>query len=276
MEALVTYLDGDPDRPVVTGLVPNPSNKTPYPLPENKTRSVFRSKTYKSRNPLDMNELSFDDRIGWEEVFLHAQKDRNEKTRNNHTERIDNNWVQSVGNNKFIEVHDNHTEIVGGNVSLMVGRSNRGKIVGEATARLRAGISTVGYHYGLRSSPDGAAGNYYVGVDNSKQETVGRVSTQTTGIAHNILAGTHMSLNSGELFDMHAGDESTVDSGGTLSISAVEKVELVCGESRLILEKDGSIGIVGKSVSLLSSVDTRIDAGGNAVVNGKQIRLNGE
>ena len=47
MEALVAYIGGDPDRPVVIGLLPNPTHQTPYPLPVNKTRATFRSNTYK-------------------------------------------------------------------------------------------------------------------------------------------------------------------------------------------------------------------------------------
>ncbi|MFP7675845.1 type VI secretion system tip protein TssI/VgrG, partial [Marivita sp. S0852] len=66
MEVMVTYLDGDPDRPVVTGVVPNERQKVPYPLPEHKTKSVMRTQTHKAEG---FNEISFEDATGGENMF---------------------------------------------------------------------------------------------------------------------------------------------------------------------------------------------------------------
>ncbi|MFP7675601.1 type VI secretion system Vgr family protein [Marivita sp. S0852] len=74
MEVMVTYLDGDPDRPVVTGVVPNAKQKVPYELPGNKTKSVMRTQTHKGDG---FNEITFEDVAGGEELFVHAQKDLN-------------------------------------------------------------------------------------------------------------------------------------------------------------------------------------------------------
>jgi type VI secretion system secreted protein VgrG len=71
MEVMVTYLDGDPDRPVVTGVVPNPHHKVPYSLPDNKTKTVLRSKTHKGGG---FNEISFEDKSGGEELLIHAER----------------------------------------------------------------------------------------------------------------------------------------------------------------------------------------------------------
>ena len=120
MEVMVTHLDGDPEGPLVTGVVPNAKQKVPYKLPENKTKSVFRTNTHQSKSWRQMNELTFEDKENKEEIFIHAEKDRNEKTNNNHTERIDNNWVQSVGLNKALEIRNNHDEIIGGDMTLKV------------------------------------------------------------------------------------------------------------------------------------------------------------
>ncbi len=76
MEVMIAYVDGDPDRPLVTGVVPNAMQKVPYDLPANKTKSTFRTNTHKGRG---FNELSFEDENGLEEIYIHSQKDRNEK-----------------------------------------------------------------------------------------------------------------------------------------------------------------------------------------------------
>ncbi|MGN6448955.1 MAG: type VI secretion system Vgr family protein, partial [Brucella intermedia] len=85
MEVMVAFIDGDPDKPVVVGTVPNSRNMAPYELPKNKTRSVFRT----SSCGLDgFNELSFEDRDGHQEIFLHAQRDKLEVVNAHSTEIV--------------------------------------------------------------------------------------------------------------------------------------------------------------------------------------------
>ena len=74
-EVLVDFLGGDPDRPIVVGRVYHGNNAHPYPLPEHKTRSTF--KTESSPGGAGYNELRFEDRKGAEEIFVHAEKDLN-------------------------------------------------------------------------------------------------------------------------------------------------------------------------------------------------------
>ena len=118
MEVLVTYQDGDPDRPLVVGIVPNPSNPVPYGLPDNKTRMVFRTQTYKGQG---FNELAMEDRPGAERLHVHAQFDHTTKVGNNQTERIDAHQVQSVGGSRSVEVAGNQKHEVGGSMNLTVG-----------------------------------------------------------------------------------------------------------------------------------------------------------
>jgi type VI secretion system secreted protein VgrG len=79
MEVMVAFIDGDPDRPLVVGAVPNPANRVPYDLPLNKTKSVFRTQTHKGNG---FNEISFEDDLGHEEIFIHAQRDKLELVSN--------------------------------------------------------------------------------------------------------------------------------------------------------------------------------------------------
>jgi type VI secretion system secreted protein VgrG len=72
-EVIVTFIDGDPDRPLVTGCVYNGGNALPYALPANQTQSGI--KTNSSKGGGGSNELRFEDKKGSEEVFLQAQKD---------------------------------------------------------------------------------------------------------------------------------------------------------------------------------------------------------
>ena len=72
-EVVITYLNGDPDRPLVTGSVYNGNNTTPAALPANGTQSILRS--WSSKQGTAGNELRFEDRKDAEQLYLHAQKD---------------------------------------------------------------------------------------------------------------------------------------------------------------------------------------------------------
>ncbi|HGE8242556.1 TPA: type VI secretion system tip protein TssI/VgrG [Aeromonas veronii] len=71
-EVIVSFLEGDPDQPIVTGRTYHATNRPPYALPANKARTVLRTLTHQGKG---YNELSFDDQAGQEEIFLRAQRD---------------------------------------------------------------------------------------------------------------------------------------------------------------------------------------------------------
>ncbi|WP_312598011.1 type VI secretion system Vgr family protein [Stutzerimonas nitrititolerans] len=73
MEVLVTFLEGDPDQPLVTGCLYHAEHVPPYELPANKTKSVF--KTLSSPGGECYNELRIEDRRGAEQIYVHAQRD---------------------------------------------------------------------------------------------------------------------------------------------------------------------------------------------------------
>ena len=85
-EVVVSFLEGDPDRPVVTGRVYNSANPVPYFLPEHKTRTVFKSLS--SPGGGGFNELRVEDRKGQEEIYVHAEKDVNVHVKNDWKEHI--------------------------------------------------------------------------------------------------------------------------------------------------------------------------------------------
>jgi type VI secretion system secreted protein VgrG len=72
-EVVISYINGDPDRPLVTGSVYNGTNVTPATLPANQTQSILRSLSSKQGSA--GNELRFEDKKDAEQLYLHAQKD---------------------------------------------------------------------------------------------------------------------------------------------------------------------------------------------------------
>ena len=126
MTAFITYVDGDPDKPLCIGTAPNPDNMVSYAFPDNKTRSTWRSLSHKAQGYVGNNEISMEDDTGRENLFLHAQKDHTLKVRNNHVKRVDNDKVESIGASKAINVAANHKEEIGGSMNLTVGGAGGG------------------------------------------------------------------------------------------------------------------------------------------------------
>jgi len=99
-EVIVSFLEGDPDRPIVTGRVYNAANPVPYPLPEHKTRTVFKSMSTpgiegESRG---FNEMRIEDKKGQEEIYVHAEKDVNAYVKNDWKEHILHDQHRTVDN----------------------------------------------------------------------------------------------------------------------------------------------------------------------------------
>ena len=117
-EVIVSFLEGDPDQPLVTGRTYHAVNTAPYPLPEHKTRTVIRTQSHKAEG---FNELRFEDEAGEEQIWLHAQKDLELLTLNDRTEeirhdsflKVKNDRISEIGNDDHHTVHGNrfeHTE----------------------------------------------------------------------------------------------------------------------------------------------------------------------
>ncbi|WP_323866119.1 type VI secretion system tip protein TssI/VgrG [Xenorhabdus cabanillasii] len=125
-EVIISYLNGDIDRPIVTGCVYNGVNRPPLDLPAAKTRTTFKTKTHKGEG---FNELRFEDAKGSEEVFIHAQKDMRTAVLNNrathvlanHNETVEKNQTINVFKHKEEDIGITHTHTVGESLSITVG-----------------------------------------------------------------------------------------------------------------------------------------------------------
>ncbi|MGO2246068.1 MULTISPECIES: bacteriophage T4 gp5 trimerisation domain-containing protein [unclassified Halomonas] len=143
---MVSFLEGDPDQPLVTGRTCHADNLSPYPFPEHKTRTGIKTQTHQGKG---FNELCFEDQVGEEFIYMHAQENMELHVLNSRQRRVEFDDIATIGNNsrllvakdrietidgnRDVTVHTNHTEQIDGERGLKVGGSYQTRANGDIT-----------------------------------------------------------------------------------------------------------------------------------------------
>ncbi|MGA9574591.1 MAG: type VI secretion system tip protein VgrG [Lysobacterales bacterium] len=148
-EVVVSFLDGDPDRPLITGSVYNANYMPPYELTTNKSQSGIKSRSTTGGSADNFNEIRFEDKIGEEELYIHAEK--------NHTNITENDRSENVGHDRSCKVGHDYKLDVGNDALVNIGYE--GDAVGSYTMNVcKDRIETV------------SNGDYKIGVDTGSRE----------------------------------------------------------------------------------------------------------
>jgi type VI secretion system secreted protein VgrG len=133
-EVIVDFLEGDPDRPIITGRVYNGQAMPVYDLPANKTMSTIKSNS--SKGGQGFNEIRLEDKKGEEQIFIHAEKDEDIRVKNDAKEWIgqDRHLIvkrdqrEEVRGDKHLTVKGDQNEKINGSVSLDAGMDLQQKV----------------------------------------------------------------------------------------------------------------------------------------------------
>ncbi|OXJ22622.1 ImpA family type VI secretion-associated protein [Burkholderia sp. HI2714] len=213
-EVVVSYVDGDPDRPLVTGCVYNGENATPISLPSMQTQSVMRSRS--SKKGRAGNEIRMEDKIHSEELYFHAQKDMTVEI-----EDALSTTVKSGAETHVVKKGDRRIEVSEGKEMHIVKGTRALDVTGDETHTNHAKfthsvtgdyVHAVDGHYTLK-----VGGNLVIDVTGSVSIKAGTSFASEAGTTHAIKATTSLSTE-GMTISHKASAQQTVDGGGQLAL----------------------------------------------------------
>ncbi|HYC22622.1 MAG TPA: type VI secretion system tip protein TssI/VgrG [Candidatus Bathyarchaeia archaeon] len=311
-EVIVEFLDGDPDRPIITGRVYNGRQTPPYALPDNATQSGIKSRSSKGGGPANFNELRFEDKKGSEQVYLHAEKDQANVVEHDmstdvghdqtltvghdQTNTIKNNMTTDVGVDQKLTVGSNQTEEVGANQSISVGANRTEAIDGNRS--LKVGGNKDEKVEGSKSIEVGGdlkrdiGGKEEIAIGGNREITIaGEHSEKVVGeksvmviksleekvlIESSHMVGGSHELKAGKNFDFKAGSNVEGKAGENVSLSAGKNYEMSAAEEAA--ETAGKkFSISGGEEVIIGSGDAQIvlKKDGTVEIKGKDITLTG-
>jgi type VI secretion system secreted protein VgrG len=205
-EVVVSYVDGDPDRPLVIGSVYNGQNATPVALPSLQTQSVMRSRS--SKGGTAGNEIRMEDKLNSEELYFHAQKDMNVAIENALT-----TTVIAGAESHVIQKGDRTIDVQTGKETHTVKGTRALDVTGAETHTNRADFTqNVSGNYTLK-----VTGNLVIDVTGSISIKAGTSLASEGGTTHASKAGTTLS-SEGMTISHKASATQTVDGGGMLAL----------------------------------------------------------
>jgi type VI secretion system secreted protein VgrG len=148
-EVIVDFLEGDPDRPIITGRVYNGNQTVPYTLPDEQTKSTIKSMSSKGGG--GFNEIRLEDKAGSEQVFIFGQKNEDIRIKNDAKEWIGNDrhlivirdQMEKVGRDKHDNIVRDHIEKIGRDHHLDVEGKEAIKVVGSHTLQVTGDVIEV-------------------------------------------------------------------------------------------------------------------------------------
>ncbi|WP_339388287.1 type VI secretion system Vgr family protein, partial [Vibrio caribbeanicus] len=258
-EVVVTFLEGDPDRPMVTGAVYNGLHSPPYALPEHKTRTVFRTQSHKAEGH---NEMYFEDENDQEEVHFRAQKNMKTKILNNRYRDIGNDEELKVGRDQENNIFGDRKELIDGHKTSETKQSFTEEVIADVA---------ITYNENANKK-----------VANNQQKKIQYNQTQRIGKDDELQIGASLSKDIWQTRSMNIGDNDSHDIGqnltvrvgkntsfksdGNTSIISADQISVKVGASGLTMKSNGHIHLYGSNISILGAA--------NIVIQGGKVNLN--
>lgn len=288
-EVIVDFLEGDPDRPIITGRVYNGALKPPYDLPANKAHSGLMSRSTPKGGSQNFNGIRFNDEIGGEKFAVQAEKNqeilvKNDKAEdvwndetvnigNNRTEQVFGNEVRTISKDLMRSVMQNQAEFVGMNRGTDVVLNDNLNIGGSQQVTVGVIADVIAYREFDIDTP----GSQFIEIAQDQMASIG--NRQVISIGHTIVEAINklhkadpqsqyvivkktQSTSVGGEYLLNVGENQvkiSAISDGKLLIESTESIEIKCGASSIKMDKIGNIDIKGTYIKIDGT--KRIDIG---------------
>ncbi len=265
-EVVVDFLEGDPDRPLVTGSVYNGTQSPPWGLPGNKTQSGLLSRSTKGgAGHSNANIFRFEDKKGDEQVWLHAEKDQLIEVEHDEDHAVGNDRRKTIGRDETTGVKRDRTETVGRHETIKIG-VDRGENVGNnETIQIGANrTESVGANETVRIGANRSVtvgGNKSETVTAAKTETIGAAKALTIGAAYQISVGAVMNTTVALMQSEQVGLTKVVMVGQSFNtmvgarykLKVADEIVLQTGEASITMKSSGEITIAGTKINFVGS-----------------------
>lgn len=214
-EVVVSFLEGDPDQPIITGRVYNAEQMPPWELPANATQSGVLTRSSKGGAYGNANAIRFEDKKGSEQLWIHAEKNQDIEVENDETHSVGHDRTKTIDHDETTHVKHDRTEVVDHNESITIG-VDRVETVGSNET------ITIGSN---RTLTVGAAMSLTVGstltesVAINHSEAVGGAMELTVGGAIAITAGAALAMTVGAVMSESVGGAKTEEIGASKSVT---------------------------------------------------------
>jgi type VI secretion system secreted protein VgrG len=222
-EVIVDFLEGDPDQPIITGRVYNAEQMPPYDLPANQTQSGMKSRSSKGGGPANFNEIRMEDKMGSEQLFIHAEKNQDIEVENDETHWVGHDRKKTIDHDEMVHVkhdrkevvdhdeliviHHDRTETVDNNETLIVKGNRRENIVLDHQEKIDGNMD-VSIAKNLTES---VVMNYSENVGIAMELTVGGLLAMTVGAAMSEVVGLQKTETIGRAKSEMIGTDKSID-----------------------------------------------------------------
>lgn len=282
-EVIVEFLDGDPDRPIVTGRVYNADNMPPYTLPDNKTQSGIKSRSSKDGTDKNFNEIRFEDLKGKEELHIQAELDMSTHVKRNQTLYVGGDQSITIHGNQNISVHgtDEKTgkKLPVQSVTSVTGKhtfdaSDTIKIQAPTSITLECGGSTIVMVPGSITLTAGDGAKLVLDANALTQASGGGRTLHDANVLHESNAGASVLLDANVKAASVPGAQIVLDANVAAQSVAGSKVVL---DANAAMEGTANASVTGAVEATLAGAAGSVKAGpAGAEVAGPKVDVNGQ